>query len=291
MFLHLGHTLEWHKKKELRGNEVKEFLVAMTLLVIPAPTMADDFNAILFGHSVEIYGKTEETMHLDGKPTVTDGRLTIDEIAMVAGIPTLIGNSFSGGATCEGSPFVVSFPINGNPRIDGPIEGADCALVTRKVEDTAITFSTAPTAGRVGKMWVWTPSAGLTARPSVEMQPDMAKGFATLRERTLKHPSELFTYGEVSHAISDLLGADLKAYRETLDGTGSGKFVGDDYVGTACTSHMCGLQEAMVFVSAKERRVYTAWKLDQKKIEVRPPLHDWPEKARAELAAWAHKWM
>ncbi|MUT24231.1 hypothetical protein GNX14_23970 [Mesorhizobium japonicum] len=131
--------------------------------------MADDFNAILFGHSVEIYGKTEETMHLDGKPTITDGRLTIDEIALVGRIPTLIGNSLSGGASCEVSPFVVSFPTNSNPRIDGPIEGTDCALVTRKVQDTVITFSIAPSAGRVGKAWVWTPSAGLTEGPSVEI--------------------------------------------------------------------------------------------------------------------------
>ena len=83
---------------------MKQFLATATLLVIAAPAMADDFNAILFSHSVEIYGKTEETMHLDGKPTITDGRLTIDEIATVAGIPTLVGNSFSGGASCEGSP-------------------------------------------------------------------------------------------------------------------------------------------------------------------------------------------
>ncbi|UVK39377.1 hypothetical protein LHFGNBLO_000738 [Mesorhizobium sp. AR10] len=269
---------------------MKKYLAAVASLVIAGPAMADDFSAILFGHSVEIYGKTEETMHLDGKPTIADGRLTIDEIAMVDGIPTLVGNSLSGGASCEGSPFVVSFPPNSNARIDGPIEGADCALVTRKVEDTAITFSTTAGAGSVGKMWVWTPSAGLTERASVEMQPDMAKGIATLRERTVKHPSELFSYGEVSNAISDLLGTDLKAYREILDGTGSGKFVGDDYVGTACTRHMCGLQEAMVFVSAKEHRIYAAWKPDQKKIEVRPPLQDWPEKARAELATWAGKW-
>jgi hypothetical protein len=164
-------------------------------------------------------------------------------------------------------------------------------LVTRKVDNTEITFATAPIPGRVGKIWVWTPSAGLAEQASVEMQPDMAKGFATLRERTVKHPSELFFYGEISSAISDLLGSDLKAYRETLNGTGSGKFVGDDYVGTACTPHMCGLQEAMVFVSAKEHRIYAAWKPDQKKIEVRPSLPDWPEKARAELAAWAEKWM
>ncbi|RWA81739.1 hypothetical protein [Mesorhizobium sp.] len=270
---------------------MKKSLTTATLLVIAAPAMADDFNAILFGHSVEIYGKTDETMHLDGKPVITDGRLTIDEIATVDEIPTLIGNSFSGGASCEGSPFVVSFPPTNNARIDGPIEGTDCALVTRKVEDTGITFSIAPSAGRVGKIWVWTPTAGLTEGPSVEMQPDITKGFATLRERTVTHPSELFSYGEVNRAIGDLLGADLKAYRQTLDGTGSGKFVGDDYVGTACAPHMCGLQEALVFVSAKEHRIYAAWKPDQKKIEVRPPLHDWPEKARAELAAWAKKWM
>lgn len=272
-------------------SSLRNPLALIGILSLTTISLADDFNAILFGHSVEIYGKTEETMHLDGKSTITDGRLTIDEILMVGGIPTLIGNSFSGGASCEGSPFVVSFPTNSNPRIDGPIEGTDCALVTRKVGDTGITFSIAPSAGRVGKAWVWTPSGGITEGSSIEMQPDMSKGFATLRERTIKHPSELFSYGEVSRAISDLLGTDLKTYRETLDGTGSGKFVGDDYVGTACTPHMCGLQEAMVFVSARERRIYAAWKPDQKKIEVRPPLHDWPEKARAELAAWAKKWM
>lgn len=270
---------------------LRNFLALIAILSFTTASIADDFNAILFGYSVEIYGETEETMHLDGKPTITDGRLTIDEITIVNGIPTLVGNSLSGGNACEGSPFIVSFPPSGQPRIDGPIEGADCALVTRKVEDTAITFSTAPSAGRVGKIWVWTPSAGLAEQASVEMQPDLTKGFATLRERTVKHPSELFNYGEISSAISDLLGPDLGAYRETLDGTGSGKFVGDDYVGTACTPHMCGLQEALVFVSAKEHRIYAAWKPDQKKIEVRPPVDEWPDKAQAELATWARKWM
>ncbi|MBE1711179.1 hypothetical protein HKB47_20915 [Mesorhizobium japonicum] len=271
---------------------MRDFLALIVIILsFTTASIADDFNAILFGHSVEIYGETEETMHLDGKPTITDGRLTIDEITIVNGIPTLVGNSLSGGNACEGSPFIVSFPPSGQPRIDGPIEGADCALVTRKVEDTVITFSTAPSAGRVGKIWVWTPSAGLAEQASVEMQPDLTKGFATLRERTVKHPSDLFSYGEISSAISDLLGPDLGAYRETLDGTGSGKFVGDDYVGTACTPHMCGLQEALVFVSAKEHRIYAAWKPDQKKIEVRPPLNEWPDKAQAELATWARKWM
>lgn len=272
-------------------SHLRNFLALIVILSFTTASIADDFNAILFGRSVEIYGETEETMHLDGKPTITDGRLTIDEITIVNGIPTLVGNSLSGGNACEGSPFIVSFPPSGQPRIDGPIEGADCALVTRKVEDTAITFSTAPSAGRVGKIWVWTPSAGLAEQVSVEMQPDLTKGFATLRERTVKHPSDLFSYGEISSAISDLLGPDLGAYRETLDGTGSGKFVGDDYVGTACTPHMCGLQEALVFVSAKEHRIYAAWKPDQKKIKVRPPLDHWPDKARAELATWARKWM
>ncbi|MER9836146.1 hypothetical protein NKJ28_14355 [Mesorhizobium sp. M0145] len=270
---------------------LRNFLAIFAILSFTTASIADDFNAILFGHSVEIYGETEETMHLDGKPTITDGRLTIDEITIVNGIPTLVGNSLSGGNACEGSPFIVSFPPSGQPRIDGPIEGAECALVTRKVEDTAITFSTAPSAGRVGKIWVWTPSAGLAEQASVEMQPDLTKGFATLRERTVKHPSDLFSYGDISSAFSDLLGPDLGAYRETLDGTGSGKFVGDDYVGTACTPHMCGVQEALVFVSAKEHRIYAAWKPDQKKIKVRPPLDEWPDKAQAELATWARKWM
>ncbi|WP_141246115.1 MULTISPECIES: hypothetical protein [Mesorhizobium] len=105
----------------------------------------------------------------------------------------------------------------------------------------------------------------------------MDKGFATLCERAIKHPSELLLRRS-GRAISDLLGTDLKANRETLDEAGSGKFVCDDYVGTACTPHMCGLQEAMVFVSAKEHRIYAALKPDQKKIEVWPPLHDWPER-------------
>jgi len=53
---------------------------------------------------------------------------------------------------------------------------------------------------------------------------------------------------------------------------------------------MCREQEALLFLSAKDRRAYAAWKPHQKKIIVHPPVKQWPEKAKQELRAWAETW-
>jgi hypothetical protein len=87
-----------------------------------------------------------------------------------------------------------------------------------------------------------------------------------------------------------LAGSDFARFEKILTGTGGGSFKGDDYVGTACTPHMCGEEEAFLFLSAGDRKVFAAFKLYEHKIVVYPPVNQWPAKPKSELREWASKW-
>ncbi|MGR6430454.1 hypothetical protein ACU5AY_05990 [Rhizobium sp. PAMB 3174] len=243
----------------------------------------------LFGHQITVEGENpERVLAVDGRRMLTDAIIFLDEVAVVDGVPVLIGSRSAGGNACEGTPFVMSFPKDGAVRLDGPIE--ECAAIVSNVEFQRILFSTGEVPGRATRQWQWTPKGGLTELAAVEFSPDSTKGWETLRERQIEHPSDVLRYGGIADHMANLLGQDLPAFEAIITGVGGGAFKGDDYVGSACTRHMCGDEEALVFLSAAERQAYIAWKPSGQKILVRPPVGQWPEKAKVELRNWASKW-
>lgn len=242
-----------------------------------------------FGHDVRVSGKyPERALTVDDRIFLRDAIISLGEIAVVDSTPVIIGTTSAGGNACEETPFVLSFPMNGAPRLDGPIE--TCAIVKYEKKDTQYEFWVDAIPGRDGQRWVWTPEKGLSAPSSSSFAANKSKGWINLRERTLVHPSNVMGYSEIAEQIETLLGADKKQFLEIITGVGGGSFKGDDYVGSTCAPHMCGDIEALVFLFFSQKKPYLAWKPENQKIVVRPHISEWPEKAKTELRIWSQKW-
>ncbi len=78
----------------------------------------------MFGHIVEIVKSTDdqEQLLVDKKMLLKDQYIFLDEIAIVDGTPSLIGQRSAGGNACTGSVFILSFPSNAAVKIDGPLD-------------------------------------------------------------------------------------------------------------------------------------------------------------------------
>jgi len=243
----------------------------------------------MFGHHIVIrQSDYEQVLSIDGRNVLKDATLTIDDVRVISGIPTVIGSSSPGGNSCNSSPFVVSFPVDGNPRVDGPIES--CYPVNVDVQADKIVFSTRALPNTPGQTWTWMPKDGLGKSESQDFVADSSKGWSELREKTANHPSDLLSYGEIAAQINELLATDKEFYSDIILGVGSGSFEGDYFVGSSCTRHMCTEQEALLVAAIQEKKVYLAWKPSGEKIVVRPPVKEWPDKAKGALREWAAKW-
>lgn len=242
------------------------------------------------GHTVEIQERDfEKALIVDGRELHRNQIVFLDDVYALDDTTVLVGTSSGGGNACDGSPFVLSFPRSGAPRIDGPIDS--CTPVSWQVDGASIVFSTRNIPGRDTERWQWTAERGIAPLASVAFKPNEASGWANLRERTFTHPSDAFENAEIAASFKMVLGSDFTPFQELMTGVGSGQFKGDDFVGTACRPHACLDEAGLIFLSSSERRVYVAWKPVDGKIAVFPsPVKDWPEKAKAELREWAKQW-
>ncbi|MEY9162669.1 hypothetical protein ABIE78_000788 [Sinorhizobium fredii] len=250
---------------------------------------AADFEMLLFGHRVIVLGSdTEQLLEVDGRQVLKEAIIDIDEVHLISGTPVVIGSASPGGNACEGAPFIISFPPNAAPRIDGPLD--TCFVVTTHATPTQLSFSTTAMPNRPGERWMWSLEGGLKRVEGQTFSADTSKGWAQLREKTASHPGDLLKFGEIAEQIDALLGADKASFKDIIMGVGSGEFDGDYFAGSACTPHMCFEQEAILIASITEQKVYLAWKPSGEKIIVRPVVKDWPEKAKVFLRNWASKW-
>ncbi|KQW82049.1 hypothetical protein [Ensifer sp. Root127] len=250
---------------------------------------AADFEMTLFGRHVTVLGSyPEQRLEIDGRQMLKEAIIDLEDMYLVSGVPALIGTASPGGNACEGAPFIISFPENGNPRLDGPLE--TCFVVTVDTKPDQLAFSTAALPNHPSERWIWTPGEGLKKVQGQPFTTDPSKGWTELREKTVSHPGDLLKFGEIAEQIDTLLGTDASFFSDIIKGVGSGQFDGDYFVGTACTRHMCLDQEAIVVLSIADRQVFLAWKPSGKKIIVRPIVKEWPEKAKSALRMWAAKW-
>ncbi|MBY2913965.1 hypothetical protein HF206_07500 [Rhizobium leguminosarum] len=241
------------------------------------------------GHEITVEGPAfDSELKVDGRSIHKDAIIGFKELAIIDGTPALIGYSANGGNACDSSPFVLSFPPDGEPKMDGPIEA--CFSVEHQVEGDHILFSTNPGPGHDAERWGWTPKGGIAELAAEPFKADTAAGWSNLRERKLKRPSDAFANAGVVVSIKNLLGPDFAWYQELMNGVAGGEFKGDDYVGTSCRPHMCSDEAGLLFLASRQKAVYAAWRPDGKKIVVRPPVAQWPEKAKLELRAWAKRW-
>jgi hypothetical protein len=242
------------------------------------------------GHSVQVVEKDfQKALVVDGREIHVDQYISFEAAYALGGSLVLVGSSSAGGNACEATPFVLSFPGSGKPRLDGPLES--CALISHRVEGDQIHFSAASVPGRDQERWQWTAEGGVLELDRVAFAPDKALGWDSLRERSMSHPSEAFANAEIASSLSALLGADFDHFQDLMAGVGGGEFKGDDFVGTSCRPHACLDEAGMIFLSSRDRRAYAAWKPEGRKIVVYPaPVKDWPDKAKVELRRWAQSW-
>ncbi|ANM11003.1 MULTISPECIES: hypothetical protein [unclassified Rhizobium] len=263
-------------------------LIAATSWISAAT--AGELDMRLFGHHVAISKTTDsqDSLKIDDREVLKNYYVDIDKVHVVKGIGVAVGTSSAGGNAREGSPFVISFPNDGNPRIDRPFDS--CFPVTVKPSEETLILSSSATPNQPGQKWEWSASAGFKEVKGEAFVADTKKGLDQLRERFVTHPGGLLDYAEIGAEINRLAGSDKALVNDILIGVGSGEFKGDLFVGTSCSRHMCMDQEAVVVADLASRTIYLAWKPSGQKIKVNPPVKEWPDKAKAELREWAAKW-
>jgi hypothetical protein len=264
-------------------------ILAAAGLALPAAAVAGELGMTMFGHKVEVVKQDDElALTVDGSRLLANAYLMIEEMAVVGNVPVAIGSSSNGGNACPGDRFVLSFSPGAVPRLDGQPD--DCVGLEVENKGDHLLFFSQPIPGRAGVQWSWTAPDGFKPLADVAFTPNAATGWDALRDHKAAHPAELFSNAAVAKEIYALLGADKEQYERSITGVGSGSFDGDVFTGMACTPHMCTEEEAILVADIDSRTVYLAWKPFNKKIIVRPPVKQWPDKARAALKDWAAKW-
>lgn len=264
-------------------------LLLATAPVLSKPASASEFNMTLFGHEVTIDRNDDgQTLKVDGTALHTNIYVSVTQVALVAGMPVVIGDSSAGGNACAGSPFVLMLPKGGAPSFEEPLD--TCMPVTAKEESDRLVFEAPTLPGRDGERWSWDPTGGFKTLDAVAFVPDAAKGWRELAAAAPGHPGDLFGYAEIATQMEGMLGNDAESYKQIITGVGSGEMKNGFYIGTACQPHNCGGVEALVAADPATKRVYLAWKPQDRKIIVRPEVKEWPVTARDALRDWAATW-
>ncbi|MGV8937791.1 MAG: hypothetical protein ACOH2J_11760 [Allorhizobium sp.] len=266
------------------------WLLASALVLGACPAAWAENSAIrLFGREIVVAdGEDGQVLTIDGEQVLTNVYISVDEGIVIDGVPVLVGTSSPGGNACEGSPFVITLKKGEAPVLSGPIES--CAGMEMTEEADQLAFASQAYPGRDSERWTWSPSSGFEEQQSVAFEPDGEKGWAEFGSDRLSHPAELMNYAEIAIQIDQMLGDDKDLLETLLTGPGSGAYKGSLYVGNACMAHNCDQAQALILADAQQREVYLAWKPEGEKIVVRPPVSDWPARAKVELRAWAVKW-
>ena len=250
---------------------MRKFLrLPAALLILSAITASAQTTKLkAFGRQVEVVQPRTEIgrLSVDGRKLHENWILWLDEVALVGGVPVMIGTSGPGGNACEATPFILSFPEGRAARFDGPVD--TCGVVEYKVEAAQITFTMAASPLGDGERWTWTPADGLRNSGKVAFAPDTGKGWADLRDRGLLHPADLFANGATAARLNELVGDQRRALLSTMTGPGSGRYEGDWYIGESCQAHNCPNADtgsgAMLIVDIAGRRVFVAWRLPGKR--------------------------
>lgn len=258
------------------------------LFAMLAPSAQADYAMTVFGHPVEIVGRlNDQRLTVDGRVLVKDVIVTIDQINVVAGTGVLIGGSSGGGNACDVAPFVVSFPPGGQPKVDGPIDECGMGTITFHPQSIEFVYSALP--DLPGHRWIWTAAAGFKDAGEIAFGANRKLGWDALRHHDLSFPIDLYENGEVGAAIKALTGTDDPAFTAGLRGPSDGEFVGDLYVGSGCVAHDCPSAGSFIIADIANRKVYLAWKEDDRPFAVRPAVREWPGPFRLRLKEWTEK--
>ncbi len=264
------------------------YLILASLMLSTGFASAVEIGRVA-GHEIALEKTADGTiLKADGKRLFKEQILGLEDLTVISGNAVIIGFASPGGNACEGSPFILTLPKDAPVKFDGPID--TCRYLERSITATGIEFTTSPVPGEETQHWSWTPDAGLKQLAPKPFAPTRGTGWENLRERSFTHPADALQNAGIRADVEKLLGPRFSAFQAIITGTGSGKFEGDDFFGSACSTHMCGEEEAILYLSAADRRIYAAFKPSQEKIAVSPPVKEWPDKPRQHLKEWAAQW-
>ncbi len=260
------------------------------ILPLAAAAPADAESARYYGHDLVISGEAgdDQKLAVDGKIVETASRITIEDARAIDGVGVVVGSLSEGGTICDATKFIISFPKDRPVRVEGPI--GDCRFVEQELDGKGIHFFIKASPSQAGASWAWAPAGGLGPEEKQAFRPDPGKSWSDLRASKISHPADLFDFADIGAQLRELLGKDFDEAVRIIDGTGSGAFDNDNFVGTAMVPHMGDETGALVIADSSERKVFVAWKAENKKIVVRPDIQNWPPAARLQLKTWAKPW-
>ena len=223
-----GKMAEYKSRTNERGAAVRyPVMAAFSLVLAIAPVVlnaaaASEFRMTMFGHEVTIDRNDDgETLKVDGTALHNNIYVSVTQVALVAGMPVVIGDSSAGGNACAGSPFVLMLPRDGSPSFEEPLD--TCMPVTAKEEEGRLVFEAPPLPGRDGERWSWDPTGGFKTLEAIAFVADAAKGWRELAAVAPGHPGDLFGYAEIATQMEGMLGNDAENYKQIITGVGSGE--------------------------------------------------------------------
>jgi hypothetical protein len=244
----------------------------------------------MFGHAVEILKTTDgqEQLTVDKKVLLKDQYISLEEIATVDGVPSVVGQRSGGGNICDGSAFILSFPKNGAVKIDGPLDSCNTSETT--IEETLIVVRVAPTPQTAGSEWTWSPSSGFSTGISIPFAARPEDGWAALRSRSIDHPSSLLGYADLSRLIEKRVGSAKASFIGLSSGPGSAEYRNNLLIATSCRAHSCDDTSLLVVIDIAARQVFVALRDGAAPTLIVPQAAGWPSGARSELSAFQKRW-
>jgi hypothetical protein len=261
-------------------------LVAAVACHAPASAAMLVFEA--HGHKFEFEQERNDAgdvvLKVDGTLKVETGAIYFERFDRLGDVDYFVGLAGTGGNACDAAPFIVSIPRGGIAKLFGPVES--CAGVGLEYLDDRIVMREGGLPGADVNVWTWTPTDGIS-RVSEKLGTDAGKGWATLWDRKVGHPSELLFNGEVTKTLEATAGDDWAEVRKQYDGLAEAKFVGDFFVSSSCVKEDCLQAGQFTALDLQTKSAFVALKPRGGKVRVHPAVKEWPATARQGLKEWA----
>lgn len=261
-------------------------------LVTASPVRADNLDLEFLDYRLSCSSVPEDanscqTLTFGPAITIKSFSIRLKKIGQIDDTFYIVGFANPGGNSCNSSPFVVSLKRGEAPKQFGPLDV--CNQTTTTYLPDGVSFVEKALVGEKVRTWTWSPKTGLTRTEAVKAA-DTSKGWSTLWDRKLDHPSELYESVELTQAIQASVGANSKNFREQMSGIGSATFDGDILTARSCVKYECDQTGAFLALDLPTKKTYSAYKPRGKRIVVQPAVKEWPEAARRGLAEWAKEY-
>jgi hypothetical protein len=250
----------------------------------------------LFGHEVRVRSFVKhqgeaisetDVLTIDKKVLLRDRQVHIWDSGSFEGMGFAVGMHTSGGM-CDNHFFVLVFPENAPPRIEGTFTACS---VRYAIEEDHVVFETDN--GNPGmadqdmrSRWTWT-RRGLGAEQHFKIKTGVVGKL--LQARSALQPSDLLEHAEFADQVSQL--AEQFQFAEdalfgVIKGPGTVRYEGNVALAKACQAGDCGLGSLLIVVDIATNKFYLALKRGEKPAIIAPEQTTWPSAAQRELTEW-----